>query len=169
MPSLPDNVPTRESGPQIVSIGRLERYKGHQRAIAALPFVRATYPDACLLILGTGPYEIELRQQVVALNLNDAVTIRSIPSHERQEMAAAIAGASVVTLLSDYEAHPLSVLEALALGRPVVASYTSGLIELAEDGLIRAIPLDSTPGQVATALIDQIREPLLPENFQLHT
>lgn len=169
LPALPDNLPTRETGPLIVSVGRLERYKGHHRAIAALPFVRAIYPDARLLILGTGPYEAELRQQIAALNLNDAVKIRSIPSHERQELATTVAGAAVVALLSDYEAHPLAVMEALALGRPVLVADTSGLSELAEDGLVRALPLDSAPGQVAAALLAQIREPLLPTNFRLPT
>ena len=169
LPTLPADLPTREAGPLIVSVGRLERYKGHHRAIAALPFIRAIYPDARLLILGTGPYEAALRQQVADLNLNDAVTIRSIPAHERQELATTVAGAAVVALLSDYEAHPLAVMEALALGRPVLVADTSGLSELAEDGLVRAIPLASAPGQVAAALLAQIREPLLPTNFQLPT
>jgi glycosyltransferase involved in cell wall biosynthesis len=169
LPTLPDDLPAREGGPLIVSVGRLERYKGHHRSIAALPFVRAAHPDARLLILGAGPYEAELHRQIAALNLKEAVTIRSIPAHERRELAMAVAGASVVALLSDYEAHPLAVLEALALGRPVLVADTSGLSELAEDGLVRAIPADSAPGQVAAALLDQIREPLLPTNFRLPT
>ncbi len=169
LPTLAGVAPACADGPLIVSIGRLERYKGHHRVIAALPFVRAVCPHARLLILGAGPYETELRQQVAALNLAGAVTIRSIPAQERRELATTVARADVVALLSDYEAHPLAVMEALALGRPVLVADTSGLSELAEDGLVRAIPLDSAPGQVATALLRQIRDPLLPTNFQLPT
>jgi glycosyltransferase involved in cell wall biosynthesis len=44
-----------------VSCGRLERYKGHHRVIEALPLVQQTVPDATLHILGSGPYEKELR------------------------------------------------------------------------------------------------------------
>ena len=74
-----------------------------------------------------------------------------------------LANADVVALLSDYEAHPIAVMEALGLGRPVLVADTSGLRELAEDGLVRVVPLDSTPQQVAEALLGQLREPLLPE------
>ena len=45
----------------MLSSGRLERYKGHHRAIEALPLLRSTHPDAHLVILGGGPYEAELR------------------------------------------------------------------------------------------------------------
>lgn len=46
----------RSGPPLIISIGRLERYKGHHRLIEAMPTVRVAYPDARLLILGAGPY-----------------------------------------------------------------------------------------------------------------
>ena len=49
------------AGPLIASIGRLERYKGHHRLIAALPLILAAQPDARLWIAGTGPYEDALR------------------------------------------------------------------------------------------------------------
>ena len=46
----------------IVSIGRLERYKGHQRVIAALPYILQQRPDVRLWIAGAGPYEATLKQ-----------------------------------------------------------------------------------------------------------
>ncbi|GMA87971.1 hypothetical protein GCM10025868_32210 [Angustibacter aerolatus] len=46
---------------RIVSSGRLEEYKGHQRIIAALPRIRQRVPEAHLVVLGTGPYEAPLR------------------------------------------------------------------------------------------------------------
>src|SRR5579864_7220321 len=47
--------------PLIVSVGRLERYKGHHHLIAALPYIQRKYSGARLLILGQGPYEASLR------------------------------------------------------------------------------------------------------------
>ena len=53
--------------PTIATLGRLERYKGHHRVIAAFPEVLRLRPRARLLIVGTGPYEGKLREQVAAL------------------------------------------------------------------------------------------------------
>ena len=61
-----------------------------------------------------------------------------------------------MTLLSDFETHPLVVLEAAALGRPVLVADTSGLSELAEQGFARAIPLDSSPSRTAAAIIEEM-------------
>ena len=44
----------------VTSVGRLERYKGHHKAIEALPYLLKTHPDARVDILGSGPYEDEL-------------------------------------------------------------------------------------------------------------
>lgn len=155
--------------PLIVSVGRLERYKGHQRVIAALPQVRAQYQGARLLILGAGPYEHDLRQLAKRLGVADSVEIRMIPPGQRQEMAETLAGASLMTLLSDYEAHPIAVMEALALKCPVLVSDTSGFRELAEEGLVRAIPQRSDAATVASAVLEGLRDPLVPEQVELPT
>ena len=64
----------------------------------------------------------------------DRVSIRFIPPVDRALMGQVIASAGVMTLLSDYEAHPVAVMEALTAGRPAVVSRTSGLTELADLG-----------------------------------
>jgi glycosyltransferase involved in cell wall biosynthesis len=169
LPDVPENDLPRAPGTLIVAVGRLEQYKGHQRAIAALPHLRREYPDARLRIVGTGPYEGELRTLARRLGVSDLVQIEGIPPQDRSGMARVILSASLVTLLSDYEAHPIAVMEALALGRPVLAADTSGLSELAEEGLIRAIPADSSPEQVAAAMAAQLRDPLIPADVHFPT
>jgi glycosyltransferase involved in cell wall biosynthesis len=77
-------------------------------------------------------------------------------------MAAELSRAAVVTLLSEYETHPLAALEAIALGRPTQVADTSGLSELASRGLATAIPLNSSPRQVAAAVLEQLRRPHAP-------
>src|SRR5689334_10385536 len=61
----------------IVSIGRLERYKGHQRLITALPKIRERHPTTRLLILGSGPYETTLRKLAQQVGVAEQVEIRS--------------------------------------------------------------------------------------------
>ncbi len=150
------------TGTLIISPGRLERYKGHQRLITALPKIREQRPDARLLILGVGPYEAELRMLVQHMGMAEYVDIRSVPASDRRAMAEVLSQASVVALLSEYEAHPVAVMEALALQRPVLVADTSGMSELAQQGLVRAIPLDSSSTEVAHAVVRQIEEPLVP-------
>jgi glycosyltransferase involved in cell wall biosynthesis len=84
-------------------------------------------------------------------------------------MAALLSRAALVCLLSDYEAHPITVMEALALGRPVLVAYTSGLAELADRGLVSAVPARSTPDQIAQAVLDGLRHPRVAEDVALPT
>ncbi|TPG44261.1 glycosyltransferase family 1 protein [Roseomonas nepalensis] len=145
--------------PLIVSIGRLERYKGHHRAIEAMPRLRARRPGARLRILGEGPYREELERLVARLGLGDCVEIGAVPPAERGRLAAVLRSASVVTLLSDYEAHPVAVMEALALGCPVLVTDGSGFMEMAERGMVRTVPLAASPEAIAEAMLATLAEP----------
>lgn len=154
---------------EILSVGRLEHYKGHHRILAAMPAILTHYPEARLRILGEGPYKTELQQQAAALGVSERVAVGGIPMAKRAQMAATLSSATLVTLLSDYETHPIAALEALALKRPVLVTNTSGLQELADQGLARSIALESTPEEVARAVIEQIRDPLIPAKLDLPT
>lgn len=156
-------------GTLIASVGRLERYKGHHRILAALPKILEQQPDVRLWIVGAGPYEPALRRMARELGVADRVEIRAIPAEDRQTMVSELSRAALVTLLSEYETHPMAVLEALALGCPVLVADTSGLHELAEQGFVRAIPLESTAEEVAAAVFHQLREPLVPPRMMLPT
>lgn len=155
------------NGTLVVSVGRLEQYKGHQRVIAALPHLLAARPDARLRIAGSGPYEAKLRRQAEELGVAERVEIGPIPPGERSRMAELLSNASVTALLSDFETHPISVLEALACGSPVLVADNSGMRELAERGWARAIPADSPPEETARAMLQQIEAPLLPQEMDL--
>lgn len=146
----------------IVSVGRLERYKGHQRLINALPKIREWRSNARLLILGAGPYEAALRELAWKVGVAEYVEIRAVPASDRRAMAEILSQAALIALLSEYEAHPIAVMEALALRRPVLVADTSGLRELAEQGLVHAISLNSSPKEVAQAIRQQIEEPIVP-------
>ena len=162
--TLPDLIQLPSSSPAqtlIVSVGRLERYKGHQRLIKALPKIHEWRSDVRLLILGAGPYEAALRELAQKVGVAEYVEIRTIPASDRLAMAEILSQAALIALLSEYEAHPIAVMEALALRRPVLVADTSGLRELAEQGFVRAISLHSSPQEVALAARQQIEEPIV--------
>ena len=74
-------------------------------------------------------------------------------------MARLFARAGVVLLLSEYEAHPVAVMEAASLGRPVVVAETTGLRELIARGLARGVPLDAAPSTIAAAIARELDAP----------
>ena len=154
---VPSETRARQEGNLLVSIGRLERYKGHHRVIEAFPELLRLVPDARLRIVGSGPYEPALRRLVRDLRLEERITIGAIPSAERQRLADLLAEAALVVLLSEYEAHPVAIMEALALRRPALVADTSGLREFAGQGLCRAIPLDAPAGAVAEAVAEELQ------------
>jgi glycosyltransferase involved in cell wall biosynthesis len=146
--------------PLIASVGRLERYKGHQRVIAAFAHVRDAEPDARLWIAGSGPYEDQLRSMARELGVADAVEISAVAPGEREEMARRLAQVDLVVLLSDFETHPIAALEAIALGRPLLVASGSGLGDLAQRGLARAIDPQLEPRAAAAAIVRELRDPL---------
>ncbi len=143
----------------VVSAGRLERYKGHHRVIAALPHLVRRRPDARVLVLGDGPERESLIVMARDLGVSDRVTIRSIPADDRATMIELLGSAGLVALLSQYEAHPLAVTEALALRRRILVADTSGLSEIAERGLARSVALDATPEELADAMSVALDQP----------
>lgn len=169
LPKLTDSTWEPKDGTLIVSVGRLERYKGHQRVIAALPKVQEQVPDVRLRIVGVGPYESALRKMARKLGVAERIEIRAVPPGDGGGIASVIARADLVTLLSEHEAQGIVVLEALALQRPVLVASTTALQEFANLGLARAVSLESTPEEVARAVVSQLREPLVPENVELPT
>ena len=162
--------PVDGSKPQpgvLASIGRLERYKGHHRVIEALPHVLERQPDAKLLVVGTGPYESALRDKAAQLGVEERVEFTSIAADDRSGMAELLRRVSLVVLLSEFETHPLVALEAAAAGTPLLVANGSGLGELAEDGLARAVAPDEAESGVAEAIVQELRHPSKRRRIEL--
>jgi glycosyltransferase involved in cell wall biosynthesis len=151
--------PERNGHPTFATIGRLERYKGHHRVLAALPEVLRLEPQAKLMIVGSGPYEDDLRRQAVELGLDEEVEFTSVPGDQPEAMAELLRRVSLVVLLSEFETHPLVALEAAAAGCRLLVADTGGLSELARDGFARAIPLDESPRLVGEAVVEELALP----------
>jgi glycosyltransferase involved in cell wall biosynthesis len=151
----------------VASIGRLERYKGHDRVIAAMPDVLAARPDATLWIVGTGRDEKRLRDNARRLGIGAHVEFRSVPSDDPDAMAELLQRTHIVVNMSDFETHPLSALEAAAARRPLVVANTSGLRELAEQGLARAVAPRTSPKDLADAILAELEHPRPRDSVKL--
>lgn len=113
--------PEIRDGPYLLSVGRLEEYKGVQYAVMALSYL----PTHELLVAGTGPYEDELRRIAAKCGVKERVHFLGFVPDER--LPQLYAGAEVSLHLSDIEAYGLTVAEALASGTPCVVSVKNGL------------------------------------------
>jgi glycosyltransferase involved in cell wall biosynthesis len=157
---LPEITPRPRSGPPlIVSIGRLERYKGHHRVIAALPRISRARPGARLRVAGEGPYGARLRAEAARHGVEGLVEIAAVPAADRREMAELLQRADVVTMLSRYESQGLAVQEALALGRPLLISDTSALGGLTEYPNVAAVSGRASADEIAEAILGLLDAP----------
>jgi len=156
------------AGPLIVSVGRLEKYKGHQRVIAAMPALLELEPEARLRIVGGGPYDAELRRLAAESGAADRIEIGPIEARDRSGMASLLGRAAVVVAMSEYESQGIAVLEALSMRRRVVVADTSALSEFARADVARGVALGATPQQLADAIHEELRGPLRPP-FKLPT
>ena len=150
-----------EGRPLIVSIGRLERYKGHHRLIEAIPEVLQTLPNVRVRVLGEGPYRERLMALIDRLNLRSQVTVGGIPPTEREQLGSVLGSAALVVLLSEYEAHPVAIMEALSLGRRVLVTDCSGFRDMVDQHAVTAVPPGASCAQIAAAVVANLgKEPL---------
>jgi glycosyltransferase involved in cell wall biosynthesis len=123
------------AGPLIGIAGRLQRWKGMHVFIAAIPRIREAHPDVHAVIVGgtheTEPqYGAELRAQVHTLGLDNAVTFAGF----QPNVAEWVQAMDVFVHASDAEPFGIVVVEAMALGKPVVAGAGGGPAEIITDG-----------------------------------
>ncbi len=156
---------------RLVQACRLIPKKGLFTALEALAMVVPEFPGLRYSICGTGPLENELRTRIVELKLEPHVHLRGWldQAELRREYADAHAflHPSELTGEQDQEGVPNSMLEAMATGLPVLATWHGGIPEAVEheaDGLLAP---EKSPRQLAELLRRLLREPgLLPRLSQ---
>jgi glycosyltransferase involved in cell wall biosynthesis len=112
----------------ILSVGRLEEYKGMQDLVGVLPELEG---DVRLDIVGRGPYADQLSDLVKSLGLTGRVEI--VGGIERSELLQRYVDADLFALLSHNEAYGITVAEALAAGTPCIVAKASALSEWVDD------------------------------------
>lgn len=121
-----DLTPER-NGDTLLYVGRLEKYKGVQHIISALPQLDGFE----LVIVGKGPYENDLRELADKLGVSEHISWQSDVT--REELLRHYASADVFLMLSTHEAYGITVAEALASGTPCVVAENGALKEFADN------------------------------------
>jgi glycosyltransferase involved in cell wall biosynthesis len=146
--------------PLVGVVARLEPEKGHPTLLEAWPKLLESVPDAHLIVVGEGSQRDALEAQAASLGLlgsdpgepSSALGRRVIFTGRRDDVPAVTAALEVAVLPSYREAQGLSILEAMALSRPVVASRVGGIPEMIEDGLSGLLVPPRNPDALARAI-----------------
>ncbi len=122
------------TGPVILFVGRLAEKKGVRYLIEAMPEVLEQVPDATLVIVGDGPLRQDLEQRVSNLAISASVRFTGAKSPEDlpqfYSAADVFVGPSIVAEGGDADGIPVSFMEAMASGTPIVTTNVGGIGEL---------------------------------------
>ncbi len=136
-------------GPMVGVVARLEAEKGHPTLLDAWPRVLERFSNATLLVIGEGSRESALKEQAAELGISGSV----IFTGRRDDVPAVTKSLDVAVLPSYREAQGLTILEAMALSRPVVASNVGGIPEMIEDGKTGLLVPPHDPSALADAIV----------------
>jgi glycosyltransferase involved in cell wall biosynthesis len=147
-----------DGAPLVGEVARLCEVKGQRELIEAL----ATVPEARLVLVGAdleqdGAYLARLRREAERLGVRDRVVFAG----QRDDVERILSALDVLVLPSWTEGLPLAVLEAMAHGRPVVATPVGGTPELVADGETGVLVPPRDPAALAAALRRLLGDPEL--------
>jgi glycosyltransferase involved in cell wall biosynthesis len=153
--------PRNGGGPVISIVARLQAVKRHRIFLESARQVLAKRPDARFWIVGDGELREELETLASRLGLTDAVAFLGY----RNDVDALMASSDVVVCTSSYESLGRSMQEALALGRPVVASDLGGLPEFIRDGETGLLVAPGDPGAMASSILRLLNDRQLAQRL----
>ncbi|PVX77965.1 glycosyltransferase family 4 protein [Paraburkholderia unamae] len=146
----------------VIGVGRLQPLKRFDMLIRSFAKIVSEFPEWKLVIIGEGPDRKRLECQIAELGLTERIFLPGKTTDPWSSMRRA----SLFALTSKYEGLPMAMMEAMALGVPVVAvDCPSGPRELTEGGVVGSLVGHSDEDAYAQALADLMRAGALREEL----
>lgn len=136
-------------------VARLHPVKGHSDFLAAASQVATAFPQAHFVLVGDGPLRQALEAQALQLRLKSRIHLLG----DRADAAQLAAAFDVAVLTSLHEGLPNAVLEAMAVGTPVIATAVGGVLELIRDGETGYLISPGDPVGLAARLTQALATP----------
>jgi phosphatidylinositol alpha-1,6-mannosyltransferase len=155
------NLPNGESfkkkfnieGRMILSVGRLERIKGHEFLIRSFAEVQKSHPDVILVIIGEDWGEMaRLKELVSTLKLDEKVIFTGFISYS--QIPSAFVGAEIFVNPSEIESFGIVILEAMACKKPCIATNVGAVSEIIESGKTGLLVDYGNHKQMVSAILD---------------
>ncbi|WIY27742.1 glycosyltransferase [Parasedimentitalea psychrophila] len=140
----------------IAKIGRLTAQKDHDNFLHAVSILAKRQPEAHFLIVGDGELLGKVRERARGLGLGDDRLTFTGNLREMPELLAAI---DIFVLASKWEGLPMVLLEAMAMGVPIVSTAVGGVPELIQDGENGMLVTPTDPAALAGAVRHLIADP----------
>jgi len=144
------------AAPVVGNVGHCAEHKGQRHLIAAAPAVLARHPEARFLIVGEGELLPALKAQAAGLGIADRVLFPGF----RTDVPALLRLFDVFCFPSVQEGLGTSVLDALAMRRPVVASSAGGIPEMIEHGVHGLLVPPGDAAALSAALLEMLENPV---------
>ena len=125
----------RGAGVRLLCVARLAPAKNHALLLRTVARLRESGRDVSLTLVGDGPLRGALEERARELGISQRVRFAG----RRTDTPAFYRDCDLFVLLSDYEGMPMSIIEAMASGLPVVATRAGGVAELVDDGVNGAL------------------------------
>jgi glycosyltransferase involved in cell wall biosynthesis len=145
----------------LVGVGRLVPIKGFDVAVRALTPLRAVFPKIRLVLVGDGPERSRLEHLAAASGNLSNLTITGAT----RDVAPFLAAADVVIAPSRNEGMGRVLVEAMALGKPIVASRVGGVPSVVSDGRSGALVPPDDPAELARTVIELLQDPTRMEAY----
>lgn len=144
--------PESLSHPRICFAGRFEkRQKNIDKLVESIQIlVKEKKVDAKLVLIGSGPFEKDLRALITSSNITNHVAIKHFLP--RTKFLSEISHSNIFVLPSDYECYGIAAAEAIVLGVPTLVTNSSALQEFVKKGLAFGIPTPVTPSKIAESI-----------------
>ena len=142
-------------------VGRLDPVKGHKDFLCAAAKVLTVFPETCFVIVGDGELRLQLDQLVHELGITDDVMFLG----HCQDVLEIISLFDLLVACSLSEGFSLAIAEAMAQGKPVVATEVGGIPEIVEDGKHGVLVPANMPGKLAEAIIAVLNDESLRERL----
>jgi glycosyltransferase involved in cell wall biosynthesis len=145
----------------VIQVARLDYLKDHQTALRTLDRLVESVPAARLLLVGDGPERTAIEAEINCHQLWSNVSLLGT----RHDVPRLLAAADVLLLTSISEGIPLTLLEAMAAGLPVVATRVGGVAEVVVDGETGLLAASGDDAALAAALRQLAQEPGLRQRL----
>jgi glycosyltransferase involved in cell wall biosynthesis len=145
----------------VVHVGNIRPHKGHENLVAATRLLVAGEPDLVVVSVGAEKHDGDLarvRESAESAGVSEHIRFMG----RRVEARAFLAAADVVVNPADFEGLPLAVLEALALGKPVVATAVGGVSTVVVDGVTGRLVPPRDPEALAAGIREALTSPAAP-------
>lgn len=133
---------------KILHIGRFDPAKNHELLIDAFALLLKKFPGVKLQLVGDGEFKARVMEKVVKNDLVNHVDFLGVSKN----IPAILAGSNILVLSSVAEGFGLVLVEAMAMGLPVVATNVGGVKEIVRDGVNGLLVEPNQPGLLAEAL-----------------